>query len=136
MITAIVTAGKNWAIGKNGLQVTSIPDDTRYIRTVTSGNIAIMGRKTFESIPQGQLPTNRTNIVLSKSMENATPGVIICRNVNDVIEEVNKIGKEAFVIGGGTAFNSLLPYTEEIQVTFVDYIYDADTYFEDLDRRP
>ena len=51
----IVNADKNWAIGKNNSLLVRIPADMKYFRQMTEGNIVVMGRKTLESFPGGQL---------------------------------------------------------------------------------
>ena len=63
----IVAADKNWAIGKAGDLIYSIPEDMKYFRRMTQGKTVVMGRKTLESFPNGKPLKNRTNIVLSKN---------------------------------------------------------------------
>lgn len=137
MIIAIVTADRNWAIGKLGRQVTTIPDDVRYIRQVTTGNIAVMGRKTFESYPTAQIPVNRTNIVLTKNPDyKALGGAIVCTDISQVIEKAKELKQDVYVLGGGSVFEQMLPYFDVVEVTAVDYSYDADRYFPNLDKLP
>ena len=136
MIIAIVTADKNWAIGKMGRQVTTIPDDVRYIRSTTTGQSVIMGRKTFESYPVGQIPENRNNIVLSSNPNFKAPGCLVCTSADEAINKAKEKGTDIYVLGGAEVFAEMLPVTDEIQVTAVDYSYDADTYFPDIDKMP
>lgn len=136
MIYGIVTADRNWGIGKNGRQITSIPDDIRYIRSVTSGQSVIMGRKTFESIPTAQLQANRTNIVISRNEDYKASGAEVFTSVEAALQRAGEVSQDTYVLGGGEAFISLLPYFDEIQVTHVDYSYDSDTFFPDLDKLP
>jgi len=136
MIYAIVTADRNWGIGKNGSQVTTIPDDIRYIRSVTSGQIAVMGRKTFEKIPSSQLQINRKNVVLTTDGSYSPKGAVTCSSAEELLALAKETGTDVYVLGGGKTFVSLLPYFDEIQVTHIDYAYDADTYFPDLDKLP
>ena len=53
MIRVIVAVDKNWAIGKDGKLLNSIPDDQRFFRQTTTNQVVIMGRKTLESLPGG-----------------------------------------------------------------------------------
>ncbi len=136
MIYGIVTADRNWGIGKNGRQITNIPDDIRYIRSVTSGQSVIMGRKTFESIPTAQLPVNRTNIVVSRNPLFKAVGAEVFTSIEDAVARAREASSDIYVLGGGELYSSMLSYCDEIQVTFVDYSYDTDTYFPNLDKLP
>ena len=136
MIYGIVTADRNWGIGKNGRQITSIPDDIRYIRSVTSGQTVIMGRKTFETIPTAQLPVNRTNIVLTRNSSYKAQGAEVYNTIEEALLRAKESSEDLYVLGGGETFMSMLPYFDEIQVTHVDYMYDTDTFFPDLDKLP
>ena len=66
---AIVAVNKNWAIGKNGDLLYSLPGDMRFFRETTKGKTVIMGRKTLDSFPDGLPLKNRVNIVISKSSD-------------------------------------------------------------------
>ncbi|MGI6072159.1 MAG: dihydrofolate reductase [Lachnospiraceae bacterium] len=136
MVYAIVTADRNWGIGKDGRPITSIPDDTRYIRAATSGNVAIMGRKTFESIPAVRLPVDRTNIVLSTNTGYEAKGCMVAHSPEEAMQLAAGAGGDIYVLGGGSVFAAMLPYFDEVQVTYVDYIYDVDTVFPNLDKLP
>ncbi|MBR7075799.1 MAG: dihydrofolate reductase, partial [Lachnospiraceae bacterium] len=61
---AIVAVDKNWAIGKAGKLLTSIPDDQRFFRLTTTDQVVIMGRKTLESLPGGKPLPNRINVIM------------------------------------------------------------------------
>ena len=136
MIYGIVTADRNWGIGKNGRQITNIPDDIRYIRAVTTGQTAVMGRHTCESIPTAQLQMNRTNIVLTGDSDFKAQGAEVCTSPEEIISRAAELQNDIYVLGGADTFNTMLPHFDEIQVTFIDYSYDVDTYFPDLDKMP
>ena len=59
------------AIGYKNRLLYAIPSDMTRFRMLTTGHTIIMGRKTFESLPNGALP-NRRNIVISKTREQIT----------------------------------------------------------------
>ena len=61
----IVACDKNYGIGYNNkLPDWKIKDDLKKFKTLTTDSIVIMGRKTFESLPNGPLK-NRINIIIS-----------------------------------------------------------------------
>ena len=65
MVKIIVAVDKKGAIGKNNDLLYTIKEDLKNFKELTSGNIVVMGRNTWDSLPIKPLP-NRTNIVLTK----------------------------------------------------------------------
>ena len=69
MIKAIVAVDENWGIGYNGDLLEHVPEDLKRFKELTTNNIVVMGRKTWDSLPKKPLP-NRLNIVVtSKQIE-------------------------------------------------------------------
>ena len=65
----ILSADRNWAIGKDNKLLVQIPADMKMFREKTTGKAVVMGRKTLESFPNGLPLKNRTNIVLTRKQE-------------------------------------------------------------------
>ncbi len=136
-IIAIAAADKNWGIGNKGKLLVSIPRDMKFFRSTTSGHTVIMGRKTLESLPGGRVLPDRRNIVLTKNPDFACEGADIYHSVDELksaLEESDD--EEVFVIGGGAIYRELLPLCDEAFITRLDYSYEADTYFPNLDEDP
>ncbi len=68
-ISIIAAIGKNRELGKDNKLLWHIPEDFKRFKTLTSGHIVIMGRKTFESI--GKPLPDRINIVITHDIEKA-----------------------------------------------------------------
>lgn len=133
----IVAADKNWAIGKNNKIMWSIPADMRYFREKTMGHVVVMGRKTLESFPGGQPLKNRTNIVLTRDKKYRAADAVIVHSQEELLERLKDYAsEEIFVIGGESVYRQLLPYCDTAYVTKIDYAYEADTYFPNLDKLP
>lgn len=130
----IVAVDKNWAIGKNNRMMWSIPADMKFFRETTKGNIVIMGRKTLESFPQGQPLKNRVNIVITQNQDYKVKDAIVVHSVEEALKESRKHEGEAFVIGGESIYRAMLPYCDTALVTKIDYAYEADTWFPNLDE--
>lgn len=133
----IAAVDENWAIGKNNDLLVSIPEDMRFFRETTTGNVVVMGRKTLESFP-GQKPLkNRVNIVLTKDPSYEKEGALI---VHDTEELQNVLARYAdsnvFVIGGASIYRQLLEMCDTAYITKIDYSYDADVWFPNLDTDP
>lgn len=136
MVSMIVTADRNWGISRAHQPLISIPDDIRFIRDTTYGQVVIMGRHTFEfSFGSRPLP-NRTTIVVSKN-ENFQPnGVLVVHSSEDALKMAQGLKKEIYVLGGKRLYEDLLYACSEVHVTAVDYSYNADSYFPNLDKLP
>lgn len=133
----IVAVDKNWGIGKNNDLLVSIPADMKMFRTETSGKVVVMGRKTLESFPGGLPLKNRTNIVLSGNPDYQVKGAILVHSLQELLEEIKKYPKDqVYCIGGDSVYKMLLPYCDTAQVTKIDFAYEADRYFPNLDEMP
>ena len=133
----IVAVDKNWGIGKNNDLLVSIPADMKMFRTETSGKVVVMGRKTLESFPGGLPLKNRTNIVLSGNPDYQVKGAIVVHCLQELLEEIKKYPKDqVYCIGGDSVYKMLLPYCDTAQVTKIDFAYEADRYFPNLDEMP
>ena len=133
----IVAVDKNWGIGKNNDLLVSIPADMKMFRTETSGMVVVMGRKTLESFPGGLPLKNRTNIVLSGNQDYQVKGAIVVHSLQELLEEIKKYPKDqVYCIGGDSVYKMLLPYCDTAQVTKIDFAYEADRYFPNLDEMP
>ena len=133
----IVAVDNNWAIGKDNKLLVSIPDDMKFFRETTTGKVVVMGRKTLESFPNSKPLKNRVNIVLTRDNTYSVEGAIIIHSKEQLKEELTKYNSDdIFVIGGESIYRLLLDDCQRAFVTYVDYSYDADTYFPNLDEMP
>ncbi|SFN81796.1 dihydrofolate reductase [Pseudobutyrivibrio sp. JW11] len=131
----IVAVDKNWAIGKDNKLLVSIPDDMKFFRETTSGKVVVMGRKTLESFPNGKPLKNRVNIVLTRDPNYEVKDATIVHSKEELDEELKKYNQDdIFVIGGESIYRMMLNDCKRAFVTYVDYAYDADTYFPNLDE--
>ena len=133
----IVAADQNWAIGKDNKLLISIPADMKFFRTTTTGNVVVMGRKTLESFPGGQPLKKRTNIVLTRDKNYKVKDAIVVHSIEEVLEELKKYDSEdVYVIGGDSIYSQMLPYCDTAHVTKIDFAYEADSWFPNLDEDP
>ena len=133
----IVAVDKNWAIGREGQLLVSIPADMKMFRQETTGKVVVMGRKTLESFPNGLPLKNRTNIILTKNMDYQVRDALVLHSVEEVLEEIKKYPPEqVYCIGGDSIYHQFLPYCDVAHVTKIDFAYAADSYFPNLDELP
>ncbi len=133
----IVAVDKNWGIGCKNQLLISIPADMRFFRETTMNKVVIMGRATLESFPGGHALKNRTNIVITRDPHYTAPDATVVHSVEEALEAAKEFDTDdVYVIGGGSIYRQLLPYCDVAYVTKIDYAYDADTYFPNLDVLP
>ena len=133
----IVAVDSNWAIGKENKLLVSIPQDMKFFRETTKGKVVAMGRKTLESFPNGLPLKNRTNIVLTGNKNYKVNGATVVHTVDELLEEVKKYpSDQVYCIGGDSVYKLLLPYCDTAHVTRINFAYEADRYFPNLDEMP
>ena len=135
MITAVVCADNNWGIGLKGKRITNIPDDEKYIATVSSGQNIIMGRKTFDTTPARWHLQNSNIIVISRRSGFRPSGCTVVKNHEQALKAAKDHGGDIYIVGGERVFKELLDCCDEVRVTHVDYEYDCDAYFPNLDKK-
>ncbi len=132
----IVAVDKNWAIGKDNKLLVSIPDDMKFFRETTTGKVVVMGRKTLESFPNGKQHQKRVNIVLTRDKNYQVKDAIIVHSKEELDKELQKYNSEdIYVIGGESIYRMMLDDCQRAFVTYIDYAYDADTFFPNLDEK-
>lgn len=127
----------NWAIGKDNRLLVRIPADMKFFRETTTGKVVVMGRRTLESFPNGQPLKNRTNIVLTHDQGYQVKDALVVHSMEELQEELEKYSSEdIFIIGGESIYRQLVDACDVAHITMVDYPYDADAYFPNLDEKP
>lgn len=133
----ILSADKNWAIGKDNQLLVRIPSDMKFFRETTTGKVVVMGRKTLESFKNGLPLKNRINIVLTKNPDYKIKDAVIVHSKEQLLQKLQAYQSEdIYVIGGESVYRMLLDLCDTAYVTRIDYRYEADTYFPNLDKRP
>ena len=142
--TAIVCVNNKNAIGKDGELIYSIGADMRNFRSLTTDNVVIMGRKTFESLPDRHPLKERVNIVLTKNesytVDTDNPELFkdtyVCNSLSEVDDLCYSMfpDKELFIIGGEKIYSEayVLGIIDKAIVTHVNDGEDGDSYFPDL----
>ena len=132
-INIIAAIGKNRELGKDNKLIWHISLDMERFKKLTTGNVVIMGRKTYESLPSKFRPLpNRVNIVVTRNRGWRPDGCQVCYSIEEAIKEAKKFNKEVFIIGGAQIYNSGIKYADKLYLTLVDREYpDADAFFPD-----
>lgn len=128
MIIGIVAIDRNFAIGRGGKLPWHFSADLRYFKATTSGNVVVMGSKTWQSL--GKPLPGRTNIVLSRAEGlKLPPEVYRLSSPAEVVQFSEKSEKDVFIIGGAGTYSALADAIEKWIVTEIPLsIEDADTF--------
>ena len=133
MISLIVAASINNAIGKENQLLWHLPNDLKFFKNTTWGGVVIMGRKTFESVNK-PLP-GRTNIVITKQPDWNAENVVVASSLEDALEKATALNfKEIFIIGGGEIYKQSIAIANRIYLTKVHTEIDGDAFFPDLNN--
>lgn len=133
----IAAVDSNWGIGKNNQLLVKIPADMKFFRETTTGKVVVMGRKTLESFPNGQPLKNRVNIVLTHDKTYQVKDAVLVYSLEELWKELEKYESEnVYVIGGESIYDQLVDACDVAHITKIDYAYDADAHFPNLDKRP
>lgn len=120
------------AIGHGNSLLWHLPEDLKLFKTLTSGHPVVMGRKTWESLPERFRPLpGRTNIVVTRDGAYDAPGAEVAASLEDALARAKRApsGEETFIIGGGQLYASALPFADRLYLTLVDDDTDGDTFF-------
>lgn len=108
----------NRAIGYQNRLLYHIKSDLTRFRELTTGHAIIMGRKTYESLPNGALP-HRRNIIVSSSMKEME-GCEVYPNLDAALKAAEGKTEETFIIGGESIYRQSLPAARKLYLTVVD----------------
>ena len=124
----------NRAIGYQNRLLYHIKSDLTRFRELTTGHAIIMGRKTYESLPNGALP-HRRNIVVSRSMKEME-GCEVYPNLDAALKAAEGKTEETFIIGGESIYRQSLPAAHKLYLTVVDDTpQQADAFFPEINPK-
>lgn len=135
-VALIVAMDRMRGIGKNNDLMWRLPADMNFFKETTSGQIVVMGRKNYESIPEKFRPLpNRENVVLTRNTSFEAPGCVVFHSLADCLEHyLGETERTVFIIGGGQIYEEALlaDVVDEMYITHVDKAYDAETFFPEF----
>jgi len=121
---------QNRVIGRDNKLPWHLPEDLRWFKKRTTGQVVIMGRKTWESL--GRPLPNRENVVVTRSELNV-PGVRTIRSLAEVDPNVDP--RDYFVIGGAQLFAEALPQCSDLYLTLVKREVEGDVFLPDFEEQ-
>ncbi|MBS4537139.1 dihydrofolate reductase [Clostridium sp. D2Q-11] len=132
-ISMIVALDKNNGIGNENKLLAHIPEDLKYFKNVTNGQIIVMGYNTYLSLPKRPLP-NRINIVLTRKNINLD-GAIVVNSIDRLLDHLKEYkDKEIFICGGASIYEQMMPYSNKLYITHIFNEFSADTFFPKIEE--
>ncbi len=123
---------KRRIIGKDGTLPWHLSEDLKLFKAHTTGNIVIMGRKTFDSI--GRPLPNRRNLVVSKSIQEneKVAGVEYFPDLEHALNAAQDGSGKIFIIGGASIYQQMIEKADRLYISLVDGDFDGDTCFPEV----
>ncbi|MDO8601514.1 MAG: dihydrofolate reductase [bacterium] len=135
-VALIAAISKNNVIGSDNKLVWRNKEDANHFRDLTTGNIVIMGRKTFESIfdyLKKPLP-NRLNVVITRQKDYQAPdGVEVFQNIQEALAAHKN--EDIYIAGGGEIYNQTINLADTLYITHIDQDLEGDTKFPVIDPK-
>ena len=128
-LTIIAAVSINNVIGNNNKLIWKLSNDLKRFKNLTTNHSVIMGRKTFESLPN-PLP-DRNNIVITRDTNYSKPNIQVCSSIEDAIN-LTKTDTQPFIIGGGEIYSQTINIVDKIELTRVHKEFDGDAYFPEI----
>ena len=143
MFSLIAAIDSKSGIAKNGSIPWNCPEDLRHFKDMTTGHVVIMGRKTWESLPEKFRPLqNRINVVISangllKTEHIQTYPNFVFSSIDHVIDHfsINKkqyANQKLFIIGGASIYNQFFKRNliADVHLTMINYDYACDQFID------
>lgn len=127
MLTFVWAEDQRGAIGYKGEIPWKLPNDMKFFKEVTMSGAVVMGRKTYESIPNPPLP-GRTNIVLTRNEQFSEPGVLTANDKKTVIEYASRSMEDVHIIGGAEIFYLFKDDVDRLYRTVIHDKFPGDTH--------
>jgi len=133
-LVLVVAVARNNVIGVDNRLPWRLPEDLKHFKALTSSHTVVMGRKTWESLPENFRPLpGRHNIVVTRNDVYAANGATVVNSLAAALAAATDA--TAFVIGGAELYAQALPMATRLELTEIDASFEGDTFFPTLDRK-
>ena len=130
MVALIWAQAERRVIGDHGKLPWHLPEDLNRFRALTMGSTVVMGRATWESLPDKVRPLpGRRNVVLSRQPGWRATGATVAGSLENALAGA---AEPVWVIGGASVYRSALPFADRIEVTEVDGSYAGDAFAPEI----
>ena len=130
-ICLVAAVARDGGIGNKGALLARLPEDLRRLKQLTLGSPVVMGRKTWDSI--GKPLPGRHNIVVTRDRAWHAEGASVAASMTEALA-LAAPAERVFVLGGAEIYALALPLADTLELTEIDAVLSADTWFPAWDR--
>lgn len=132
-----VTADNNWGISCRNMPLASIPAEEKTRLKEIAGHVIVYDAKYIDRLPGKQPLANTVNLVYTEGQPLKLKGAKTFQTIDELRFETAKYDTdEVYIISSEQLYREFLKDTDTVHVTKIDYAYDADAFFENLDKNP
>ena len=132
-VSVVAAVARGGVIGREGTIPWRIPEDSRHFRDLTLGHAVVMGRRTWESLPERFRPLpGRRNVVVTRNPEWSATGAERAGSLPDALALLAD-EPQVFVVGGWKLYAEALPLADELHLTEIDAEFEGDVVFPSFD---
>lgn len=129
----IVCMDKNHGIGYKGKLLERIPGDMMLFRNMTINKVVVMGRKTWESLPNKPLD-GRINIVLTSDKNYKVENALVVHSEEELLGLLKLFkSNDIYIIGGQKIYEMMMKYCDNLIITYLFKEYEHDAKFPDIE---
>jgi len=133
-VSIIVAFSNDFVIGTGNAIPWYIREDLEFFKVMTMDKIVIMGRKTYESIPEKHRPLmGRTTYLLTRDKTYTVdhPDVRVFHELSKALFAAKLVAKdnEIMIAGGAEIYKQALPHTQKIYATIIQEDFEGDAHF-------
>ncbi len=136
-LALIVAMDAQRGISKDNDLMWNLPNDMKFFKETTAGQVVIMGRKNYESIPTKYRPLpHRENCVITRNTSFVAPGCKVFSDLSACVHSYQNDVRKVFIIGGGEIYRHALNTLDfdEIFITKIEHVFGADTFLAAFDE--
>ncbi len=130
-VSIIAAVSDNLVIGKLNKLPWHLPADLKHFKSLTTGAAVVMGKRTFESLPNGPLPNRKNIVVTSMLSDGVCEGFYEVESIEEALVLCDK-EENIYIIGGGSVYKQTVQIADALHITWVHAQISGDAYFPEL----
>ena len=128
-VQLIYARAANGVIGLNNAMPWHLPEDLAHFKQLTGGSAVVMGRKTWDSLPERFRPLpGRSNIVVTRQADWQAPGALRAQSLEDALAQAAQLSTDVWVMGCAQIYAQALPLADAVEVTEIAQDFEGDAY--------
>src|SRR5690606_12716781 len=132
-VQLIYARAANGVIGHHNAMPWHLPEDLAHFKQLTGSSAVVMGRKTWDSLPERFRPLpGRSNIVVTRQAEWQAAGALRAGSLEEALARAARHSADVWVMGGAQIYAQALPLADAIEATEIGQDFEGDAYAPQL----